>query len=308
MAKTGNQLISQVQLTITMPNNQELLTDARILAFCNEEIMSTVVPMIMSVNQEYFVVVDESETTEDGKAYYDIPYRAIGRILRDLKLKNPQSGDNIWNVAQIYLEDVDNFNWVGQNFGYHFQGDQLKLVPTPQTNEYTLMKYYFLRPNELIKLGDAGTITGISGNIVDIAVVPDAFEAGVQVDFIAGRQGNRTIAMDQTITNVSGTQITIADVPDDLQVGDYVSVAQTSPVLQLPDDVFSYLVYLTGSRCLDAIGDLEQKAKLDEALPAKRRALEQIFAPRNQGEQIKIVNRRGLVRAPRYGYWRGYLR
>jgi len=310
MAKTGNQIISQVQLTITMPNNQELLTDDRILAFANEEIAATIVPMITSLNQEYFVALEEEDTV-DGEPFYDIPYRAVGRILRDLKVRNPSTGGNganVWSCTQIYLEDASNAEWTAQNFAYHFQGDRIRLFPIPQNNTFTLLKYYFLRPNQVVKLGDSGTITGISGNIVDVAVVPSNLVNGAKVDFIKGLQGNRTIAMDQTITNVSGTQITIADVPTDLAVGDYVSLAETSPVMQIPDDFFNLLVYLTASRCLDAIGDLEQKKVIDESIPSKRRAMEMLIAPRNQGEKIKIVNRSGLLRGNRNAFYRGVLR
>jgi hypothetical protein len=306
MAKTGNQLISDVQLTITMPNNQVLITDDRLLDFANDEMMSTVVPMIVSLNQEYFVRLDESQTTQNGVAEYDIPYRAIGRILRDLRIKD--QNDNSWNCTQIYLEDANTLEYSSQSFAYYFKGDVFRAVPIPRDNSFTWQKYYLLRPNSIIKTGDAGFITNISGNIVTVSVVPETFAAGVYVDFIKGRQGNSTITMDQLITNVAGNQITITDVPSTLAIGDWVSVAETSPVMQLPDECFSYLSDLTALRCLSSISDYEGAAKISDTLPAKRRAIEQLLAPRNQGEAIKIINRRGLLRGNRNSLWRGVFR
>jgi hypothetical protein len=304
MARTGNQLIADVQLTITMPNNQVLITDDRLLGFANDEMMSTVVPMIVSLNQEYFVRLDEEQTVAD-QAEYDIPYRAIGRILRDLKLRN--QSNNTWNCTQIYLEDAERLEFGGgQAFAYYFKGDMFRLIPIPRDNQFTILKYYLLRPNEIIKTDNAGFVTNISGNIVTVNTMPPVFAAGVRVDFIRGRQGNSTITMDQTITNVVGNQVTITNVPPNLQVGDWVSVAETSPVMQLPDECFSYLSDLTALRCLSSISDYDGAQKISDTLPAKRRAIEQLLAPRNQGEAIKIVNRRGLLRGNRSNiFWRG---
>lgn len=307
MSKTGNQLIADVQLTITMPNNQVLLTDDRILDLANEEMLAHVVPMLVSLNQEFFTTLDDTDVTVSGKEDYDIPYRAIGRLLRDLKIKDPTSGGNVWNCDQITLEDAHVLAYTSQRFSYYFKGDHIRLVPTPDS-AYTLMKYYLLRPGKITKTDAAGLVTGISGNIVNVSVMPESFAAGVPVDFIRGRQGNSTISMDQTITNVSGLQVTVSDVPTSLAVGDYVALAETSPVIQVPDEVFPYLVYLTAKRCLYAIGDYDGMRSVEEQIPEKRRMVETLLAPRNQGETITIINRNGLLRGNRNGFWRGVVR
>lgn len=307
MAKTGNQLLDDVQITITMPNNQVLLTDERILSLANDEVMAHVVPLMLSLNEEYFVELDDSDKTVQDKKEYDIPYRAVGRILRDLKIQTGQP-DNVFNSVQIQLEDANFFQATTGTFSYYFKGDKFVLVPTPQSQDYTLLKYYLLRPNKIVKTGSAGLVTGITGNIVNLNVVPTTFVNGVLCDFIKGVQGNSTIRMDQAITNVSGNQVTFAEVPDTLVIGDWVALAEESPVLQLPDEAFPYLVFLTAKRCLYAIGDYEGMKAIDEQIPEKRRLLEMILAPRNEGENIKIVNRWGLLRGRRQAFWRGIIR
>lgn len=304
MAKTGDQLIADVQLTMTIPNNQVLLTDQRILDLANDETQSTLVPLILSLNQEYLVYLDESEQTVIDEPEYSIPYRSVGRILRELKVRQ---NSLVWNVEQIALEDAQILQYTAQRFCYYFINDKFRMVPTPKTN-YTLMKWYPMRPGNLTKVEAAGLITNISGNTLTLSSVPDTFQPGVKVDFIKGKQGNSTITIDQTIDNVSGFQITVTDVPSKAEVGDYVAIAETSPVMQLPDEMFTYLVLLTAKRCMYAIGDYEGMRNVDEMIPEKRRAAEQILAPRNQGESIKIVNRNGLLRGRRNGFWRGVLR
>lgn len=308
MSKTGDQLIADVQLTITMPNNQVLLTDQRILDFANDELFSSVQEMLMSLNQGFFIYLDDTEVTVAGQHEYTIPYRAIGRTLRDLKMRNGQPDTNVWNTTLIALEDAHDYSSSVNAFAYYFRGDMIHFACAPQTNEFTILKYYLLRPNKLVKTSSAGRITSISGDVVTVDVTPKTFIAGGLVDFIKGQQGNRTIAMDQTITNVSGAQVTITTPPSELAVGDWVALAEESPVLQIPDECFTFLTMLTAKRCLIAIGDLEGAKAMDESIPEKRTLLEKIMAPRAQGEQIKIVNRNGLLRGNRVGFWRGVVR
>jgi len=307
MAKTGDDLLSAVQLTITMPNNQVLLTDERVLHFANDEMYSSVQEGILSLRQEYFVYLDESDQTVVDQANYDIPYRAIGRTLRDLKVKDSNS-TNVFNCTQIALEDAHIFQNSSNMFGYYFQGDQIHMVPAPNSTAFYLMKYYLLRPNRIVQTTDAGQVQGIAGNVITLDAVPSTFTANTSVDFIQGKQGNRTLAMDQTITNVSGLQVTISTPPSSLVVGDYVSLAEETPVIQLPDEAFTYLVMLTAKRCLYAIGDYEGMKAVDEQIPEKRSLLEKALAPRNEGATTKIVGRSGLLRGRRNSYWRGVFR
>lgn len=312
MSKTGDQLIADVGITVTLPNNQVLITNQRMLALANEEIMAHIEPLILSLNQEYFVRLDESQFTVDGQAEYPIPYRAIGRILRDLKIRDvPGSGNiygNVFNCDQIQLEDANTLEYVANRFCYYFRGDKIHLVPIPRADSYQLLRYYLLRPNQITTTDAAGKVMSISGNIVTLNIVPDTFLPGTFVDFIEGVQGNSTIEMDQMVTNVSGTQVTITDVPPTLSPGDWVSIAEQSPVLQLPDECFPLLVYLTAKRCLYAIGDYDGMKAIDDQIPEKRTLVEKMLAPRNQGETVKINNRNGLLRGRRLGFWRGVIR
>lgn len=307
MSKTGDQLIADVAITVTLPNNQVLITNERMLSLANEEMISTIVPMILSLNQEYFVRLDDSDFTVPDKIEYSIPYRAVGRILRDLKIRT--QGDDVFNCQQIELEDANTFEWTSGWFSYYFRGDKFIVVPKPMAGQtFQFYKYYLLRPNNIVTTSQAGRVTGISGNIVDLNIVPQTFLPSVTVDFIEGQQGNSTITMDQVITNVSGSQVTITDVPPALKVGDWVALSEQTPVIQLPDEAFPLLVYLTAKRCLYAVGDYDGMKAIDEQIPEKKRLLEMILAPRNQGEPQKIVTRNGLLRGRRNSFWRGIVR
>jgi hypothetical protein len=112
--------------------------------------------------------------------------------------------------------------------------------------------------------------------------------------------------MDVVVTSVSGTQIffTAADIPTDLIVGDYVALAQQSPVVQLPDEAVQLLETLTGMRVLQALGDYEAAKSNQVSAMQQEKDLLKILQPRIEGESTKIISRNGLLRGRSMSYFR----
>lgn len=303
MAKTVDDFLESVKITAVVPENQALMTAARILSFADEEIQNELIPALDALNQEYFVAL-ETETLVSGTDSYSIPYRAVGRKLRDLKISD---GNIVRNVTQTRLEEAHLFTFQGQPTSFYYFGDRIKILPTPNTNTVSLMKYYLFRPSQLVQTSEAGRIVGISGTSITVSSVPSTFMAGVVVDFVQGTSGYSTLAFDQTITNVAGTTLTITTPPTGLVVGDYVAIKEKSPVIQFPDECYSYLVQRTAKRVLEAISDFEGAKVIGDRLAQAKRNLQSILAPRIEGEGIKIINRNGLVRGNRNftRYYRG---
>jgi hypothetical protein len=305
MATTADSLVDKVKTTITVPDNQVLLTNERILEFINEEIDSEMVPLISSVNQDYFVAV-ENESLTAGESTYAIPYRAIGRALRDLKIND---GSNVRSISKIPLEDAHLFRSASIPQSFYFMGDKIVLVPTPLgNNTLSLDKYYLSKPNRLVLLSEAGKITNISGTTLTLDNVPTDFTTSSLLDLIEGKQGHQNKAMDVAVVSVSGNQVEISAAPtgfNALAVGDYVATACESPVLQLPDEAVPLLVFRTAKRCLEALGDYEGSEAIDKEITKRKKQLERLIAPRAEGASTKIMQRFGLLRGYRGRYGRG---
>lgn len=294
-----------------MPANRALLDDSDILALGDEAMRAYVVPCLVAVRQDYFVYVQDVALVAD-QSEYAISYRALGRSLRDLKVVD-STASQVRDLQKVSLEDAHLFssdNSAIRPYAFHFQGDKIVLVPTPQSsNNLSLRQFIELPPNKLVEVGDAALITGISGGDVTTSGVPTTFSTSTPLDFIAGRQGNATRSFDKTPTNIAGSVITFAttDIPSTLVVGDYISLAEESPVLQIPDDCFPWFVTKTARRCLYAISDFEGDSRLDEADREEKKNLLKILEPRIRGEATKIVNRSSLVRQGRFYYGRGVI-
>lgn len=303
MATTSDELLAGVKRRVSVPSRQNLLDNSDILRFADNIISSRIVTIVESVNQEFFVRETDIPVVA-SQSVYSIPYRAVGRALRELKMED--SRGNVRNIALIQLEDSQLFTQSSLTLGFYFIGDKIRLVPDVPSNisvDQTLKVWYRMPPSRLVELTDAALVTGVSDDDVTVENVPTNLEVGSVIDFIQGQSGNSIYEIDQTITNINGLTISFGTdvVPDDLTAGDYISLAQTSPVVNfVPNECYSLMESLTAYRVLTAIGDYEGANMLKEDISTEEKNVKMILEPRIDGEPTIIVNRYGLVRGNKF--------
>ncbi len=309
MTITADDLLEEIKLRITLPASQVLLSNPNMLKMADRIISSKIVPLFTSVNHDYFVYMEEEEI-EPSKSIYSIPYRSVGRALRELKIRD--DNNNVRNVPLLALEDSQYYINNAYVAGFYFQSDKIRLVPDVPANipqQKYLQKWYELPPNKLIQSSEACLVLGIgtpgvTTTEVTVAAIPTTIISGAEIDFIQGRSGNSIYNMDVVIQGINGTVITFlnADVPDDLTVGDYISPAGYSPVLNfIPNEAYSYVETRVSMRILQAIGDFEGLKVLKDEIKEEKDDIRLIIAPRIVGEPTLIVNRTGLVRGNKVG-------
>lgn len=312
MTRTTDDFLNSVKRTVTMPANQVLLQDADILALGTEEMLSKIVPTVISLRQEYYLRV-ERQPMVTGQDEYAIPYRAVARGLQDLKLFD---GVQTRRMARLQTNDVQLFSYNAQPHSFYFRGDKICVVPQPvSSNSLFLETWFFLRPSDLTSTSNAAQIQSQSGDMLTLNSVPPTITVGSLIDVVKGLQGNSTVVYDCPVTNIAGNTITLSTgcltvpvlpspVPA-IVAGDWVSPALTTPVLQVPDEGFQFLVYRTACRVLEAVGDFDGKRSLMEQLPQLEKDFELICAPRIENEGLKVIQRNGLLRGSRTRYRRG---
>lgn len=305
MTVTSDRFLEGLKRRITIPANQPLMTDQNFLDLANDVIRDRMVPLFLSSNQNYFVTYVDIPMYQ-GQRKYPIHYRAIGRALRDLKLKASLDNIRMVDMRLIALEDEHLFVQQTLPTGFYFSGDSIMVCPEPNADTYLLRQFFNLQPNKMVTMDKAAKVTSISGDIVNIDVKPDTMVAGTLIDFIQGKAGCSTLSYDVAIGSAGSTQLVFATglVPTDLAVGDYVALAQETPVMQLPDEAQLLLETCVADRVLYAIGDYEGSQALQKDAVAQERNLLKIIEPRIEGEQTKIINRAGLLRGRGYNYWR----
>lgn len=305
MTVTSDRFLQGLKRRITIPANQPLMTDQNFLDLANDVIRDRMVPLFLSTNQNYFVTYVDVPMTQ-GVKKYPIHYRAVGRALRDLKLKYNLDNIRMVDMRLIALEDEHLFINQTLPTGFYFSGDSIMVVPEPNASTYIMRQFFNLQPNRMVTMDQAAKVVAIAGNVLTVDAIPTAMIAPLKVDFIQGKAGCSTISYDVTLQGAASNQLTFASADDvaGVEVGDYVALAQETPVMQLPDEAQQLLETATADRVLYAIGDYEGSAAMQKDAKLQEANLLKIIQPRIEGEQTKIINRNGLLRGRGYNYWR----
>lgn len=304
MTITADSLLAGLKRRIIVPSNQAMLTTQDFLAFADDMISSRIVPLMVSVNQNFFVNKTTTPLVQ-GQNEYSIPYRAIARGLRELKIADPNN--NIRNLALVALEDAQLYQSSTLMMGFYFEGDKFHMVPNVINNSepnLTLQLWWEIPPNKLIQASEASLVISVSDDDVTVNSVPSTITAGVLIDFIQGQSGNAIYSIDQTVTNVSDTTISFGSnvVPSSLQAGDWIANAGYSPVVNyVPNECYSLLESYLAVRVLKSLGDFEgAKVISEEDIPVEEKNCKMILEPRIDGEPTIIINRYSLVRGNRW--------
>lgn len=315
MTVTTDQFVANVKRRVTIPASQALLTNEDILAFADHQLKVRILPMLTGLRQEFFVVKVDQAVVK-GQPVYKIPHRSVGRTLRDLKMVD-QTGNITLDLVQYAEEDISYINNAGGfvRRGFYFRGDNVVLVPIPDIDGLTLEMWYELRPSKMVPTTDAATITNIVTTTIGTTVTCSNLSShfgnvggSLTVDAIDNYQGNSCLGFDMACVRPSSNTLKFDPgvFPTTAAVGNYIAIADETPVVQLPDEVTVFLETLTAMRVCHAIGDFEGKQVLQQEAQEEEKGLMLLMQPRIEGETQKIINRDGLLRRSRFNFRRGF--
>jgi hypothetical protein len=251
MAFDSSYLLTQVKVKASPPEGR--YSDAEILQLANDCMISHVVPMIISLKEEFYVT-PESQNITANVSNYPIPYRALGLSLREVKkIQN----NRILDLDRMSPEDIITTETSDNTEGFYLQGQDVVLYPTPSSTQDILKLYYFLTPSRIVTVSECAAITAIdTGTGIVTATPPTSWTTSNLLDFCSKRNGHKTLGSDITPTAVSSTTVTFStsDLPSTLSVGDYIALAGETPYLQCPDTCFDLVVRLVSNELLESMG------------------------------------------------------
>lgn len=294
---TTTGLLASIRRRASLPSATTSGTaDSDLILFADEALTEEIVPLIMSVREEYFVAVDDTTLTASTTSFR-IPYRAIGRKLREISIV---SGNNvITDVPRYSTDDLQS-----ASFGFYIQGDKVMLVNTSGSIAGTWRMHYYRTPSKLVAIGAAAVISAINTTtkVVTVLGVPSNMSSSTMFDFVRADPGFDCLAIDQT-ASIASTNLTFTSaLPAELAVGDYVTLPGESPIPQIPPELHNLLAQSVAVKVMEAMGDNNgvgmAKSKLDEM---RRQALI-LIEERVDGESAKAVNRSALFPVMRSGW------
>jgi len=293
---TTDNLLTSVKVRTMNASNQNTVTDADIVRIASEELQSVLIPYINSVKQEYWVTKKDAPFVQ-GQTNYEVPQRASGSKFRDVCLVDAQGNEILLNYIQP--EDLkSSWAYSPYQFGFYPQDNNIVLVLgnlIGAANYSFVRLLYFRRPNQLCLTSAAGQVTAIntSTNEVTLSFVPPSWAITDTFDCIASAPPFSSHGDDQSITAISGFILTFTSLPSALVVGDWVSLANTSPIPQLPVEAHRILESLTAARILQYTGD-PAYAVFQAQAESEKKDLIQVLAPRVNGSPAKFPLRNRL--------------
>lgn len=202
---TTDDLIESVKRRISYPLSQNTFQYSDIVAFLNEELQLSAVPAVKMEHEEYFVY-KKTAPLVDGISRYEIPDRAIGMALRDVKYSDPYG--NFYDMSRIAPDDKAFFqqsNGSNQTIAkYYLEGNELVLTPQVRTGAQGLLNFFiFLRPNNLVR-NDRACI--IQNYLKEFTIDNTNLQAGDQFIIYTGVQSPNPV--ENIFTAVAGVPST----------------------------------------------------------------------------------------------------
>jgi hypothetical protein len=302
-------LVSSVYRGILSPNSQNTLQPEDIIAFLDQEMRTTIVPLVLAAQEEFWVT-NYDQPVLQNVYNYTIPKRAAFATWRDVVFVDPNR--NEINMSMLSSEYLKLTYPAGGNpplytFGFILQNDQIILYPntagTP--TQYQLRMKIKRRPNNLTQTANCAQVTAINTgtNEVTVTAIPDGWTTSTLFDLIPNSPQFTSLQDDATITSIVLNVITFTSLPLTaaglfaLKVGDWVCPAQMSCIPQVPYDMFPLLAQRAMIRSLEALGDTQNIQVAERRYQDMAADFARTVSPRIDGTPKKIVNRN----TP--GYW-----
>ena len=300
-------LIENIKRRCAVPTSQITYTLQDFTDLANDELYDTVVPLLMSCREEYFV--DHIDLTVPADRAIEIPSVAVGEKLRSVCYMQATSPLTLINLPRIDLDVVAGVGFANYDTlaGFYIEGNKLILYPNTSVPVNTNMRlYYYKRRLQLASPEQYGQVTSVDtlNNSFVLNFVPNSWTAGTELNAVSGIAPFNITNELMTIDSISSPTVFVDSVSG-VSVGDYISLEGYSGVPQIPIEAHAYLAQLTAAICLDGLGD-EKSATLYKKADKMKDSLLVMVENRVDGSAKKIVNPSGGLRV-NAGLWRrGY--
>lgn len=295
-----DKLIRSIKRKAMIPQDQVTFDTDDFLEMINEEIQTTALSHLLTVHEEYLVYFVDVQF-QAGQQSYEIPARAVGNRLRDVHYVD-SNGDIIREASRVSLEELMDYKYnndstyTGQ---VYIQNNKLVIIGAAPQSLASIRMYFYLSPSEVVRENETGTITSIDtvSGIVTVDNFPTKFSNTTTFDFVSSRNPNNVVSFDvdavSTDSVTKSATFSLDDLPSDLKVGDYLCVAEETPVPQIPSELHPILAQRVAIYCLESLNDTEGITNAQRKLIEGEKATWDLVDNRIEGANQKMNNRHG---------------
>lgn len=296
---TTTELLTSVKLKAMTPSNDLVITDANILSLATDELMGMLAPIISSARAQYYETVYDQAVVA-GQRAYAIPDRALGGRILNVMLVDSAGNETAVQIVD-YSEEAARFVGSGSQSSYiaYVRDNSVVFVSEP-TTAVTVRMVFYIRPGSLVATSSARQITVVGGSSVTISSSLSGLTTGIPFDVISNKPIFSYRSYDSTAT-VAGSTLTFTP-PTGTAVDDWVALAGTSPIPQVPFEMHPILTQRTAARVLGILGDKAGMEMLSHTANEQFEQILQLVSPRVAGAPQYIVSTAWAHSRRRRGY------
>lgn len=314
---TGDKMVTSVRKRTMTPDDTSIFTDQDILDIIDEEIDVEVLEKLTVLHGDNLTISVDIPKNDIGS--YDIHYRSIGNKLREVSLIN---GEEVYELSQVSISELSDYTNASDLSGYidnfYVEHNKIKLVQSSRSYTHIRM-FFYLRPNTLTKIEEAGIISSIvtdegAGTVnFNLSQVGKNFSSGLDYDIIGKRTPNIIRGFDITpISVTTGTSGSIlfnkTDIDpflDEILVGDYVTLAEETPVPNMPTEMHPLVAQAAAIHILESLTDTEALNNAKARMKKMTAAVQSLIDSRVDFAPKKIKPRHGTLRSSSRGNFKG---
>lgn len=295
MIATSDDLIADIKIRGAVPTSQDRFTNARFLSLANSEMQSKILPLVLRSRQNYYEY--DIDTNINATGLYPISERAYLAIVSNVALIQDTNRFNLPWLSEENEYDTD--APADSIAGVILKRNTIQLKPKDGAGYDSLRMSILLRPGLFVLEAAAAQITAISGTTLTFAAstIPSTWTTSNEFDLIQGNPHYDTLGIDLSVSSIGATSIVLSSTPNSrLAVGDWISLAGETPIVQLPE-AFSYLLsQRVANTCMRTLGDKRGHEEGEAIAKEMEKSLTDSIQPRIQKEAQRIVNRTGMLR------------
>lgn len=308
---TSSDLLDSIKKRTNIPDSQNLLNDNDILRLANDEISSSLIPLILSKYEGYFLIQEAVPLIANNNKY-EIPYRAIASKLKEVfYLPNINDIENRTEMVQISMEDLGYKSTTINRNRFYIEGENLVLDTDSNSIDPSggILFFYWIRPNALVLKERVAIIQNIdrTNGIITLinsdenkSSLPENFTASVLYDFIRTKSPHKIISYDIPIININSSakfiQIDPENIPDKLVIGDRIALSGETDLINCPSELHPLLAQMTATLVLESNGDVQNLAVATRRLEKMEANNGNLIDNRVSGSPFKAKSNHGILR------------
>ena len=289
-------LLSNIRDRCLLPSSFDTLNDARLLNMANDELLGYVSNLLITLREEYLIQHFDAGPISTGGKRFRIPPRAVGSVLRDVKVL--RGGSEEIPTTRLELDSKPDEFSILAGFGYWLEGDDIIFTALLGTADVIRFRCAYMprlvdsqaKGVELATIAsDRQSFTYAGAPVKPDPVLP------ARIDFIRLGGANRPVGLETVVQSITAPTRTVTlaagyKVPPDISVGDWAMAAGETVVAPLPESLQPLFAQRVAYVALRSIADEKAEFARQQLEEMKQQAVA-LHQPRTEGQARVVLNR-----------------